>query len=72
MTDESMAAVNAHLENPVTHTNFRPTIIVNGAPEPFAEDFWGYLRIGDKSNGPVLKGSRPCIRYVQATLFSSS
>lgn len=69
MTDESVAAVNAHLEKPVSHTNFRPTITVNEISEPFAEDFWGYIRIGDKSNGPVLKASRPCVRYDQIRSF---
>lgn len=62
MAEESVAALNDRLETPVSQDNFRGTIIASGIPEPFAEDFWGYIRIGDKDNGPVLKTSRPCIR----------
>jgi len=68
MSDETLAAVNAQLEKPVEHRNFRPTIVVNGISEPFAEDFWGYIRIGHGEDGPVLKGSMPCIRCNTTTV----
>ncbi|CAL8142134.1 unnamed protein product [Orchesella dallaii] len=62
MTDESLAALNAELETPVSHANFRPSIIVGGIPEPFSEDFWGFIRIGGEG-GPVMKASLPCQRF---------
>lgn len=62
MTDESVAEVNRHLKNPVSHRNFRPTIILNGVVEPFAEDLWGYIKFGEGEDAPILKTSRPCIR----------
>jgi uncharacterized protein YcbX len=68
MTDESVAALNTHMEKPVSHLNFRPTIVVNGISEPFAEDFWGFIRVGSAKDGPVLKGSMPCQRCNTTTV----
>jgi len=63
MTEESIAFLNTKLENPVTVRNFRPTMLVKGAPEPWAEDFWNFVRIGDDSNkSVVLKTAKPCQR----------
>lgn len=62
MSEESVAAVNKELAEPVSQRNFRATIIVDELPEPFSEDFWGYIRIGNSGSGPVLKTSAPCRR----------
>jgi len=62
MAEESVAYLNTKIENPVTFQNFRPVILLEGQREPFAEDFWTYLRVGDRESGPVLKITHPCAR----------
>lgn len=41
----SLAALNGHLDEPVTIDRFRPNIVVNGA-EAYDEDFWREVKIG--------------------------
>ena len=60
-TQESLDEVNRHLESPVTHLRFRPNIAIEGTPEPYSEDNWGYVRIGGEG-GPIFKVAQPCLR----------
>lgn len=61
MTEESVAELNNNLQEPITHRNFRPSILLKDIPEAFAEDMWSYVRIGNE-NGPVMKHAKPCTR----------
>ena len=53
----SLADLNTNLEAPITMDRFRPNIVVNGA-EPYEEDYWRTLRIGDLTSYIV----RACAR----------
>ncbi|XP_069116372.1 mitochondrial amidoxime-reducing component 1-like [Argopecten irradians] len=48
MGKESLAAVNAELDSPVSLGNFRPNIVVEGSPA-FNEDEWEAVKIGSVS-----------------------
>ena len=65
MTEESIAALNEKLQNPVTYKSFRPTILLDGIHEAFSEDDWTFIRVGDKEAGPILKTAMPCARFVE-------
>lgn len=60
MTEESITELNTELVNQVSQRNFRPSILIKGIPEPFSEDFWGFVKVGN--TGPVFKASKPCTR----------
>ena len=45
------------LEEPIDQLRFRPNIIIS-SPEPFVEDTWAELKIGEVS----LSGAKPCAR----------
>ncbi|ODM96337.1 Mitochondrial amidoxime-reducing component 1 [Orchesella cincta] len=66
MSEESIKMLNTKLDKPVSHRNFRPSILVTGVVDPFSEDYWGYIRIGDY--GPVFKSSKPCTRCKLTTV----
>ena len=53
----SYTSLQEHLEEPVDKLRFRPNIIVS-SPEPFVEDTWAELKIGEVS----LSGAKPCAR----------
>lgn len=53
----SYAALQERLEEPLDQLRFRPNIIVSSS-EPFAEDTWAELKIGEVS----LSGAKPCAR----------
>lgn len=59
VSQESVDELNTHLKEPVTFHNFRPSILVSGVSEPFAEIKWGFVRIGKEA---VFKASKPCER----------
>lgn len=61
MSEESIADLNTKLSKEVSYRNFRPSILIEGIMEPYAEDFWSFVKIG-KENGPILKTSKPCTR----------
>lgn len=61
-TTASLDALNAHLTVPVTMERFRPNLVVAGA-EPWAEDRWRHLRIGEVE----LRLARPCSRCIVIT-----
>ena len=62
-TEASLAELNARLDTPVGMAHFRPNLVVTGC-EPFAEDGWKRLRIGDVE----LTVTKPCDRCVFITL----
>ncbi|KAF5305930.1 hypothetical protein FQR65_LT07541 [Abscondita terminalis] len=47
----------------VTHRNFRPNIIIEGAP-PYAEDNWAWFKIGNA----ILYTAKPCTRCALTTV----
>jgi uncharacterized protein YcbX len=62
-SEESLQDLNSHLELPVPMNRFRPNIVVKGC-EPFAEDTWKRIRIGDAELAVV----KPCARCVVTTI----
>ncbi len=46
ISEASLADLNARLEQPVPMNRFRPNLVVRGC-EPFAEDTWKQIQIGD-------------------------
>jgi uncharacterized protein YcbX len=59
----SLGALNAQLDRPVRINRFRGNIVVTGAA-PWAEDFWGVVRIG----GVRLRVAKPCERCIVTTI----
>jgi uncharacterized protein len=55
--------LNLHLEHPVPMNRFRPNVVVKGC-EPFAEDRWNRIRVGDVELAVV----KPCARCVVTTI----
>ncbi|HLF73339.1 MAG TPA: MOSC domain-containing protein [Anaerolineales bacterium] len=62
-SEESLKDLNSRLEAPVPMDRFRPNIVVRGA-EPFAEDCWKRIRIGQVELAVV----KPCARCVVTTI----
>lgn len=60
--EESLAALNRELEQPVPMGRFRPSLVIHGG-EAWAEAEWGALRVGDV----VLDLVKPCARCVVTT-----
>lgn len=50
-SEESLEDLNARLDFPVPMNRFRPNIVVSGC-EPFAEDTWSRIRIGEARAEP--------------------
>ena len=63
VSEESLADLNARLDEPVPMNRFRPNIVVRGC-EPFAEDTWSRIRIGETEMAVV----KPCARCVVTTI----
>ena len=59
VSEASLTELNQRLPRPVTMTRFRPNLVVGGC-EPFAEDGWKRLRIGEVE----LVVAKPCARCV--------
>lgn len=59
----SLADLNSRLENPVPMNRFRPNLVVDGS-EPYAEDTWKRIRIGEAEFHVV----KPCARCVLTTV----
>jgi uncharacterized protein YcbX len=55
--------LNGRLEQPVSMSRFRPNIVVSGQ-EPFEEDSWRRIRIGEIEFAVV----KPCSRCVMTTI----
>ncbi|MFL7869653.1 MAG: MOSC domain-containing protein [Anaerolineales bacterium] len=62
-SEESLEDLNARLETPVPMNRFRPNMVVKGC-EPFAEDTWSRICIGDTELAIV----KPCARCVVTTI----
>ena len=62
-SEESLADLNSRLETPVPMNRFRPNLVVKGC-EPFAEDTWRRIRIGEIEMAIV----KPCARCVVTTI----
>ncbi|MCW8825091.1 MAG: MOSC domain-containing protein [Gammaproteobacteria bacterium] len=63
ISQPSLDDLNARLESPVTMQRFRPNLVIDGC-EPFAEDGWQKIRIGDIT----LRIVKPCSRCVIPTI----
>jgi len=63
VSEESLADLNSRLETPVPMNRFRPNIVVKGC-EPFAEDTWKRIRVGEVEMAVV----KPCPRCVVTTI----
>jgi uncharacterized protein YcbX len=57
ISEESLQDLNSRLETPLPMNRFRPNLVVKGG-EPFAEDTWNRIRIGDVELAVV----KPCAR----------
>ncbi len=62
-SEESLADLNTRLETPLPMNRFRPNIVVRGADEPYAEDTWKAIRIGDV----IFDVVKPCARCAITT-----
>jgi uncharacterized protein YcbX len=62
-SEESLADLNARLVESVPMNRFRPNLVVSGC-EPFAEDTWNRIRIGEVEMAVV----KPCARCVVTTI----
>lgn len=63
----SLAELNLHLDTPVEMARFRPNIVIEGV-EPFDEDQWATLRIGEVE----FETMGPCDRCMVTTLDPES
>jgi uncharacterized protein YcbX len=62
ISEESLADLNSRLVDPVPMNRFRPNLVV-AAREPYAEDGWGKIQIGDVR----LRVVKPCDRCLVTT-----
>jgi MOSC domain-containing protein len=62
-SEQGLTNLNSHLESPVPMNRFRPNIVVKGC-EPFEEDTWNRIRIGNVELAVV----KPCARCVVTTI----
>lgn len=62
-SEESLADLNTRLGEPVPMNRFRPNVVVRGV-EPFAEDTWSCIRMGEIEMAVV----KPCARCVVTTI----
>ena len=62
-SEESLADLNARLDEPLPMNRFRPNLVVSGC-EPFAEDTWSRIQIGNTEMAIV----KPCARCVVTTI----
>ncbi len=60
---ESLDALNRQLAHPAAMAQFRPNLVIEGAPGAFAEDDWHQLTIG----GVTLRLVKPCTRCIITT-----
>jgi uncharacterized protein YcbX len=62
-SEESLRDLNSRLETSIPMNRFRPNVVVNGC-EPFAEDTWKRIRVGEIELAIV----KPCARCVVTTI----
>ena len=63
ISEASLDWLNQHLDAPVDMTRFRPNIVLRDC-EPFQEDRWQRIQIGDIA----LKSAGPCTRCIMTTV----
>jgi uncharacterized protein len=63
ISEASLADLNRRLETPLPMDRFRPNLVVSGC-DPFAEDAWGEVAIGEV----VFHAAKPCGRCVITTV----
>jgi uncharacterized protein YcbX len=63
ITEGTLAELNSRLGVPVPMSRFRPNLVISGA-EPFAEDTWRTIRIGEI----IFEVAKPCARCVLTTI----
>jgi uncharacterized protein YcbX len=63
ISEESLQDLNSKLDSPLPMNRFRPNIVVKGC-EPFAEDTWKRIRVGDVEMALV----KACPRCVVTTI----
>jgi len=63
ISEESLQDLNTRLDTPLPMNRFRPNIVVRGC-EPFAEDTWNQIQIGDVKFAIV----KPCARCEVTTI----
>ncbi len=63
LSEESLADLNQRLEMPVTMERFRPNLVVAGV-QPFEEDKWQSIRIGEV----IFEAVEPCARCIMVTI----
>jgi len=61
--EASLADLNGRLDAPLPMNRFRPNVVVSGS-EPYAEDTWRSIEIGDVRAQVV----KPCVRCVTTTV----
>jgi uncharacterized protein YcbX len=62
-SEEGLRDLNSRLERPIPMNRFRPNLVVRGC-EPFAEDTWNRIKVGDVELAVV----KPCARCVVTTI----
>jgi uncharacterized protein YcbX len=62
-SEEGLDDLNSRLDAPLPMNRFRPNMVVKGC-EPFAEDTWSRIRIGEIEMAVV----KPCARCVVTTI----
>jgi hypothetical protein len=62
-SEESLQDLNSRLDAPVPMNRFRPNLVVRGC-EPFAEDAWKRIKLGEVEMAVV----KPCARCVVTTI----
>jgi uncharacterized protein YcbX len=67
ISEASLTDLNTRLEQPLPMNRFRPNIVVRGA-EPYAEDSWRTIRIGEV----IFDIVKPCARCVITTTDQST
>jgi len=63
ISEASLSDLNERLETPITMERFRPNIVVSGT-EPYAEDGYAQVRVGEIS----FRGPKRCDRCVTTTI----
>jgi uncharacterized protein len=63
ISEASLTDLNSRLDTPITMQRFRPNIVVSGS-EPFAEDHYQHVRLGQVS----FRGPKRCERCVITTI----
>ena len=62
-SEASLADLNVRMENPLPMNRFRPNVVIDG-DEPWIEESWKRLRIGDVD----FEVTHPCLRCVVTTI----